>query len=441
VIVAVATPPGRGALAVVRLTGPRVADLVARFARLRTDLPLKPNRVRRIDVFDGDGVFDDGMLIFGEGPRTETGEDYAELGLHGNPLIVQRTLRAALDAGARLAEPGEFTRRAWENGKLDLVEAEAVLQVAEAATARGLALARDAASGRISARLSELRGALVEVAADLEARLDYPADELAFLDDGEILRRLGSVSAECRALAATESVGRVLVHGARVALIGPVNAGKSSLFNALLGRKRALVHETPGTTRDVLEVAGNVGGAPVTLLDTAGERETADPIEAAGLALARELVEEADLLVLVLRARSDGPDETERAILERTAGRPRVLVYNGVDRPSAPAPEGAIRTVATSGEGVPELARAIATALVGEPTAGDRLLIASARQRDLLLAVADAADEAAGALPLAGPAVAADAVTRGLAELDSLTGADTREDVLDALFARFCIGK
>jgi len=232
----------------------------------------------------------------------------------------------------------------------------------------------------------------------------------------------------------------VCVDGARVALVGPVNAGKSSLFNALLGRKRALVHAEPGTTRDVVEATGDIAGLALTLLDTAGERKTTDPVEAAGVALAAELVDEADLVVVVLRARPGGLSEVEQQILNRTADRPRLVVCNGVDAPG-PVHDNALCTVAPTGRGVPALAQAIRDALLGVRPKAAGLRIASARQAELLLRVATAATEANEALPIAGVAVSADRVTEALEAIDALTGADTREDVLDALFARFCIGK
>lgn len=442
VVVAAATPWGRSALALVRLSGEGVAAVLSQITEPLRAGPLVPGRARRVRLRDHAGVFDDGVLVFGRAPHTYTGEDTAELSCHGNPLIVERLLAAAVEAGARVAEAGEFTRRALGHGKVDLVRAEAVLQVTHAASAAGVALARAGLDGRLSAALNALRQPLIEAAAELEARLDYPADELAYLDDEALCAGLLAVAEQAGGLARTWRAGAHLVNGARVALVGTVNAGKSSLFNALLGRPRALVHESPGTTRDVLEVVVELDGVAVTLLDTAGERETVDPVEAAGLALARELVEQADLLVVVLRARAGGPDATEREILQRTAGRSRVVVYNGVDVAGVgPAPPGAWPTAAPSGLGVPDVARAVRQALLGEAPGGATLLIASLRQRDLLLAVEAAVREAVEALPIAGVAVAADAVTRAIEELDALTGADTREEVLDALFARFCIGK
>lgn len=435
-IVAAATPVGRAALAIVRVAGRDAFVVLDRVAE-----PLGPWRdrsPRRARFFDPEGVFDDGVVVRFPGPRSATGDDLVELTVHGNPHVVARLVSACVAAGATPASPGEFTRRALIHGKLDLPAAEAVLQIAEATSDRGLQLARAGVDGRLQAHLQELRQPLIDAAADLEARLDYPADELAYLDDDQLLASLADVAERCEILAETERSGRAAVFGARVALVGAVNAGKSSLFNALLGRQRALVHETPGTTRDVLEVVTRFGDLQVTLLDTAGERVTDDVIEAAGLALARELVDDADLLLVVLRARPEGISAAEQAILDRTADRRRIVVYNGVD--ASPAPAGALGTVAIRGEGITELQTAIREALVG-PSLADTLAIASARQADHLRAAAEAAREAAEALPFAGVAAAADAVVRAILELDALTGADARDDVLNALFARFCIGK
>ena len=234
----------------------------------------------------------------------------------------------------------------------------------------------------------------------------------------------------------------VWVNGATVALVGPVNAGKSTLFNALVGRERALVHDAPGTTRDVLEIQARVEGLAVRLLDTAGERVTLDPVEAAGLALARDLVEEADLLLVVVPAGDLTRMPVVHEVIEQTSGRPRLLVYNGVDRVGVPpAPKGWIPVSALKGEGLADLRRRIRSELVGAPTLGSQVALGSRRQRDRLQAAVEAAVEAEAALPIAGVAVAADGVTRALELLDELTGVDTRESVLDRVFERFCIGK
>ena len=440
IIAALATAWGASAISVVRLSGPLLRSWLAAVAIPRRAGPWRHGQARRVD-FQLDGlVFDDGLCTWWEGPRSYTGEDCAELSCHGNPLLVEMLLRALVDAGARLAEPGEFTRRAVENGKLDLVRAEAVLQATSATSAEGLAIARAGLDGRLSAVIRGLTQTLRSVVAGLEASLDHP--EEAEVTDEEVVALLRPVVAECRRLAESERTGRFRVQGARVALVGAVNAGKSSLFNALVGRTRALVHDQAGTTRDVLELAIQIDGLPITLLDTAGERTTSDPVEAAGLALARDLVEEADLLVVVLRARGTEPTAVEQTILERTASQPRVVVVNGVDvAPRGAAPSSAISVSARTGTGIDELTQALKRALVGETTGNARLIIASARQRELLLRVARAAESAGEVLPFAGPAVAAEELTEALAALDALTGVHTREAVLDTLFERFCIGK
>ena len=440
VIVASATPWGHGALATVRFSGPDVRALLSRVV-VPMGGKLPHGRSMRVALHDDGAQFDDGLAVYSAGPRSYTGEDTLEVNCHGNPLIVQRLLSVSIRAGARLALPGEFTKRALLSGKVDLMGAEAVDQLCRATTEAGLHIARTAMDGHLRAWLEEVRARLLVVAAELEARLDYPADELALEGDQSLLDSLAEVAVRAQSLADTAASGRVQVEGARVALVGSVNAGKSSLFNALMGRERALVHERAGTTRDVLEVRTTLGGLQITLLDTAGERPTDDPIEAAGLALAQTLTADADLLLIVLRARVGGATQAEAEILSRTAHRRRLVVYNGVDLPHDPAPDQALCTVAPPGEGVDNLKLALVDRLLERPQNDHDLVIASARQADLLYTIAAAAEEAIEALPFAGVAVAADAVTRCIESMDHLTGADTREDVLDAVFARFCIGK
>jgi tRNA modification GTPase len=442
-IVARGSPPGRGALALVRVSGPdalRVRD--ATLAR-RASGPWPAGRGVRVDLLDAEGVFDDGVAVWMPGPGTYTGEDSLEVTLHGNPLLVDRWIRAARAAGARTARPGEFTRRAVVHGKLDLVQAEATDQLIRARTMAGARLARAGLWGELHAFQEEAHGLLTGFAAELEARLDYPDDELALLDDSTWSERVLTLAARCERLAATVDVGRRRVDGVRVALVGPVNAGKSSLFNGLLGRARALVHDRAGTTRDVLEVAAVWDEVEVTLLDTAGERVTDDPVEAAGLALARDLVEGVDLVVVVLRGDADGVDAVEAQILERTEHRERLVVVNGVDRPGvrgARWPDGALHTSALQGEGIDALRAAIVAGVSGGD-AGTGLQLVSERQADRWRAVAMACRAAVDDLPMAGPAAAAQGLTEALGALGELAGHDAREAVLDAVFSRFCIGK
>ena len=440
-LVACATPWGRGGVALLRLSGPQAQAVAAALSKIPGGWP-PPRRARLAHFKDGSGAIDTGLLTHFPGPRSYTGEELVELSCHGNPLIVERLLAAAITAGARMAEPGEFTRRAFLNGRMDLTRAEAVLQAIDAQTSAGLAIAQQGLGGGVLSLADTLASDLTQALAELEARLDYPAQDLTLQEDEVLAEGLLAIAARAQGAADTFASGRILVDGATVALVGPVNAGKSSLFNALGGSERALVSEIPGTTRDVLERRVRLGAVAVTLLDTAGERDNPGEIEAAGMALAERLGADAELVIVVVPAHEP---KRARAVLERTKGRRRLVVGNHMDRPGAHSEVDGLPllpTVAATGEGVPELGQAIAQALVQEEPGTASLIIASQRQRDLLLGVAEACRESHQALlgPM-GVAVAAQVLYGALERLDKLAGRDTREVVLDALFSRFCIGK
>ncbi len=449
-IVACATPWGRAAISIVRLSGPGTAGVLAAICPHAAGLP-EPRRAVLRAFVDPRGTIDRGLLTWLPGPGSYTGEDSAELSCHGNPLLVERLLAACVAAGCRPALPGEFTRRAYEHGRLDLVRAEAVLQAIEARSTGGLEVAGRALRGELGAWLEERRAEAMTLAAELEARLDFPdqleldsGGEPALEDDGALARRIAALEDQLAAAAASHQRARVQVDGARVALLGPVNAGKSSLFNALLGRRRALVSRQPGTTRDVLEANTEILDLPVVLMDTAGENAAPEELERAGMALRDELLEQADLLVLVLPAhRLDEPEARE--LLARSADRPRVLVGNHADRPGARFALDEHRLLPTSaidGGGLDALRRAIAEGLAGEEPGASAAVIASQRQHELLRAASEGLERARLALlGEAGVVVAAEELLDALSRLDAVGGGGVREEVLDALFARFCIGK
>ena len=279
-IAACATAWGPAAVAVVRVSGSDARVLAERVAG-----PIPPPRHAGHRRFsDAGGTFDDGLVVYFPGPRSYTGEDVVELSGHGNVLLVERLLRAL---GARPARPGEFTRRAFLHGRMDLVRAEAVLAAIAATSWRGLDLARGAADGAVNAEVDALRDALTDVAAELEAALDYPGEDLLVPADVALAARLSALATRASVVAATWAGGKIAMEGARVVLAGPVNAGKSSLFNALLRDHRAIVTAHPGTTRDILEEAINLKGIPVRVIDMAGLRETRDEIEQLGAVLER----------------------------------------------------------------------------------------------------------------------------------------------------------
>ncbi len=436
-IVACATPWGRSAVALVRLSGSDLDPVLQQICVPLGGFP-PPRRARICRLVEGGEVFDEGLLTLFAPGASYTGEAAAEISCHGNPLVVERLLAAAVAAGARMAHPGEFTRRAFLNGRMDLPRAEAVLQAIEATTAGGMALARAGLEGAVSSLVEVLRGEIVEILAELEAELDFPQEAEFTMDSAVLLEKLGALSHRAQSAVDSWRSGRILVEGARVALVGPVNAGKSSLFNALGGSVRALVSDVPGTTRDVLERRVVLDNVALILLDSAGERPEAEGLEAEGVALGRVLTEDVDLTLVVIPAHAP---EQAAAVLKRTANRPRILVANHADRPDARVEAGWIPTCALDGTGLDRLGSAISHALLGDQRNAEQI-IASQRQRDLLVEVVRALGDCGEAITgEAGCAVAAEELYRALERLDSLSGADTREEVLDALFSRFCIGK
>lgn len=429
-IVACATAWGPAAIALVRLTGAGLAPVLSAVA----GPPPPPRRPSLRPLRDAEGRFDEGLVTWFPGPASYTGEDMVELSCHGNPLVVERLLAACCAAGARLARPGEFTRRAFLNGRLDLPRAEAVLQLLTATSAAGVRVARAGLEGRVSAEIEGVRAGLLDVAAELEAMLDYPGEDLLFSADVLLVERLRGLARRCRDTAATWSVGRFAVDGARVALLGPVNAGKSTLFNTLLGRTRALVSPTPGTTRDVVEGTLVLPALRVTLQDTAGLRESPDPLEAEGVALGAQAAREADLRLWVVPAPTPVDDAAWAAVPA-----PKLLVRTFGDH-GPPVDGQGLLTSGRTGEGVEALKAAIPRALRAEAPGDAALVLASQHQHDQFSCLADAIERAVDAFP-AGPAVVVEELYLALRVLDALAGRDTRESVLDRLFERFCVGK
>lgn len=430
-ICACATAWGHAALAVVRVSGPE-----ARAAAERVVGSVGGPRVASHRRFrDLDGAFDDGVVTWFPGPRSYTGEDVVELSGHGNPLLVERLLRAL---GVRLARPGEFTRRAFLHGRLDLTRAEAVIATIEATSRRGLDLARAGMDGRVAEEVASIRATLTDLAAELEAILDYPGEDLLFEADALLAARLRAEAARAAAAAGSIRAGRVAVEGARVVLSGPVNAGKSSLFNALLGRERAIVSAVPGTTRDAVEAPMQLESMRIVLVDTAGERETDDSVEVIGLAHAAAERAAADLVLRCVPPGSASP--------EPEAGELIVCTMTDIEDRAAGAGQGgaasaSLHVSARTGAGLSDLRAALARALGGEAPGNAGLILTSTRQAEAFGQVAARAEEAAAALSSDGPAVAVELVYAALESLSELDGSAVREAVLDRLFARFCIGK
>jgi tRNA modification GTPase len=429
-IAAVATASGRGGVGIVRVSGPAAIAIVSGLVG-REGLPDR-QLVRGVARSQGGERLDDVLAVAMHGPRSFTGEDVAEVFGHGGTVNMGRLLREVIARGARPAEPGEFTRRAFENGKLDLTRAEALLGVIEAGSERAWRVAQAQLAGGLGVRVDALRAAATVVLAEIEASIDFPEEDLAVPTAAALVGRCDSLAEGCARLAATFRVGRALRRGVEVAIVGPVNAGKSSLFNALVGRERAIVSAEPGTTRDYVEAQVEWDGVAVTLVDTAGWRPATEAVERRGIELARERVAQVDVVVV---ASEDG------AVVGEVDAARRVDVRTKMDEGGSAT--GAIATSARTGRGLAELRAAVlvrAGVVGGE--AEDEVVVSSERQRGLLDAAARGFAAAARGLEARQPLemVALD-VRDGTRALAEIVGAEVGEPMLDELFARFCIGK
>ena len=428
-IAAIATGSGVAGVGVIRLSGPRAIAI----AEACVGAPLD-RRVKLRWVRDLAGAAVDQVLAFAmRGPHSFTGEDVAELQGHGGAQNLARLLALVVERGARLAEPGEFTRRAVEHGKLDLIRAESLLEVIHAGSERGWRLAQANLSGRLGDEVAALEARALKVLAEIEGWIDFPDDELDAQSLAWIATELGALQQSCAALAGGFRHGRAVTEGISVALVGHVNAGKSSLLNALVGKERAIVDATPGTTRDYLEVHDVWDGIAVTLIDTAGTRETSDAIEQRGMALGAARVASADVVVVV----TEGSLPSAMLLDERT-----VLVHSKADLDGG-AGQGLATSVVTE-QGLAELRRRVlATAGVADREGSEQAFVTTARQQALAAAARDALAAAltaatTGARP---PEIIALELRQASTALAQLRGVEVGDRVLDELFARFCIGK
>lgn len=448
-IVAIATAPGSGAIGVVRVSGPAAYEVAdALFTPTRGGKPsARPaGRVVHGHLRAAGDLVDEALLLTFRAPRSYTGQDVVEFQTHGGPAVLRATLDACLGHGARLAGPGEFTLRAYLSGRLDLVQAESVMDVVEAQTDAARRNAAYGLGGALTARIGRVQSDVLEAYAAVQAAFDYP-------DEGVPAHRLDEplarAAAALRELLATAEAGRLSRHGARLALLGRPNAGKSSLLNALLGYERSLVSETPGTTRDYLEAPLNLGGVPLVAVDTAGIRAAGDHVEASGVETARRIGAAADLrLVLV-----DGGAPLEPADLELLEGLPpgRTLVVvtkldlgarwpMGALLRARPGVEG-VRVSAHSGAGLAELKEAVMALLLGSAATAE-VWLGNERQAAALAAALEAIERAAGQAAGGAHDLAALDLQEALQSLGGVTGREAvAEETLASIFARFCVGK
>ncbi len=406
-IVAIATPQGRGGIGVVRLSGPASAVLAQRLVRrARAFAPRHATFARLFDpAAAGDAAVDQVVVTWFPGPASYTGEDVVEISGHGSPWLMSRLVELAMQAGARLAEPGEFTLRAYLNGRLDLVQAEAVADLVEAVTPQQARAAMDQLEGTLTAEIARLDAALFDLTARLEASLDFPEEGFHFVAPVEAAGGIRRLADALDALARQGRRGRLLRDGAVVAIVGRPNAGKSSLFNALVGADRAIVTDRPGTTRDSITERVDIGGIPVTLVDTAGLRESEDPIEIEGVARTRQTRSIAALTLIVFDRSTALTDDDRRLRDLEVDRRPHLLVASKTDLAPAWTPhdtddisEALLDVSAVTGAGLPRLREAILAALSGDEALRDTPRISNVRHVALVETARDALMRAAGAL-------------------------------------------
>ena len=442
-IVARATPPGRGGIAVVRVSGAGCRDVAL---ALLGKLPAA-RRAELLDFRDLDGQsLDTGLALHFPGPQSFTGEDVLELHCHGGPVVCEMVIEATLRLGVRLAQPGEFTRRAVLNDKLDLNQAEAVADLIDAASRAGARAAQRSLKGQFARMIGELNAAVTELRVHVEAAIDFPEEEIDFLDDERLNQRLERVAAHFSSLEHRIRQGVLLRDGIQVVIAGLPNAGKSSLLNALAGYDAAIVTEVPGTTRDLVREQLDLDGLPVQVIDTAGLRSDPERIEAEGIRRAREQLVESDHALLVVDATGPVEATIEALRAELPAGLAYTVVLNKQDLITGPAapresPPGACSISALTGDGIDELREHLKRA-VGFEDPGESTVIARRRHLELLRQAR--AHFEAGREQLekarAGELLAEEllAVQNALAEI---TGEFTSDELLGEIFARFCIGK
>lgn len=463
-ICALATPMGVGGLGVVRLSGPQafaVADAVTRRANYTPCAAYAGYTLHRADVIEAEGeVIDDVLLAIFHGPRSFTGEDVVEISAHGGPVPLRRILARLLGSGARMANPGEFTQRAFLNGRIDLAQAEAVGDIIAAQTQEAHQLARRQGEGRLSKAVGAAREIIVGVLARIEASIDFPED-VGELDADACRAELAEADAQIARLLATAEQGILYREGLKVVLAGRPNVGKSSLMNALLRTSRAIVTPIPGTTRDVLEETLNLRGIPVRISDTAGLRETEDLVEKIGVERTQESVRQADFVVLVLDA-AQGETPEDAALRESLESRPHLVVWNKWDlvgdgkepipsRSSPPFPvrEGlgeeadSLPLSAVTGWNIDALEEAIVEAVhAGGVSAGDQAVVTHSRHRHALEAARARLADAQATLDNEMPADFVSIDVRGaLTALGEITGETATDDIIHEIFSRFCIGK
>lgn len=451
-IAAISTPVGEGGLAVIRLSGEGALAVADKCFQPAGQTALRPTAAPTHTIHYGhvirdDRVIDEVLLSVLRAPRTFTREDVVEISCHGGLLASKEVLDTVLAAGARLAEPGEFTKRAFLNGRLDLAQAEAVADLIHARTSLALGAANEQLAGKLSQRINELRDGLVVTLAHVEAHIDFPDEDIAPDTLEKLLTRMGDAVAFIDRLLQTANEGQILRRGVRAAIIGRPNAGKSSLLNHLLGHERAIVSPIPGTTRDTIEETANIRGLPVVFIDTAGLREAGDELEAEGIRRSHASLQKAELILHVLDG-SEPLHATDAEQLSGFAGKKLIVVLNKADLPSMVAlpgdfQAGAVLVSCMTGQGIDDLKEAIKARLWSGAITGESLqVMINSRHQDALRRGREALERTMTGLRNGIPIdLAAFDLRQAVNAIGEVVGKTTTEDILDSIFSQFCLGK
>lgn len=458
-IVAIATPLGRGGIGVARISGPDARAMSQAMVRLSGTGELQPNRAHfgeLIDVESGERI-DEVVTTFFAKPHSYTTDDVVEISCHGSPVVLRHVVEMAVARGARLAEPGEFTMRAFLNGRIDLTQAEAVRDLIESQTLYQAQVAARQLEGLLSKRIQPIKQKLVELIAVMEAGIDFAEDDVSVIPGEQILERISAVREPLQKLLASFGFGKVVHEGLTLAIVGRPNVGKSSLFNRLVEQERAIVTATPGTTRDLVSETVSIGGIPVRLVDTAGIRTALDEAESIGIRKSLEALADADVVLVVLdiTQASDEGFEFDLDLIEKTRGRARILVGSKADLhtesrgivtrelPFGDTAEPGVFTSAVTGEGIDQLREMILQLVRGDGGVQQQSgFLTNVRQHNEVQNAITALNAASAAVPGKTPheMILLD-LYAALHALDEITGATTADDVLNLIFSSFCIGK
>lgn len=440
-IVAISTPQGRGGIGVVRLSGPAALPIAT--TMMRHQAGLEHSRARFAQIVDADGArVDEAVLTYFAMPRSYTGEDVVEIAAHGSPVILEWIVRRAVELGARPAHPGEFTERAFLRGRMDLTQAEAVRDLIDAQTLEQARVAAEQVGGALAAKIRPAKEKLVELIATLEAGIDFAEDDIEVMPHAAMLEQLQAVRAPMERLLQSFAYGSVLHTGIKLAIVGRPNAGKSSLFNRLVDKERAIVTEIAGTTRDVVSERVSLDGIPIELMDTAGLREAEDLVERIGIERSEQAMADADMVLLVVDGTAGMSEEDDR-IVQAMQGRPFLIVENKMDAvPACTTYAVQARVSALTGEGIAALRDTLLTQIRGKAVQARDGVLTNLRQRDAVQRCVDGLMHAEEAVALRVPdeMILLD-IYEALRGMDELTGATTADDVLGLIFSSFCIGK